>query len=51
MTEDEHAECAYCGETTGDLSWGPDPYLAEIHDDVEPMWLCRPCYDDRNMDI
>lgn len=26
---------------TGDVTFEPDPYAEEIHDDMTPVWMCE----------
>ena len=39
-----------CG-VVEDLEFGPDPFMAEIHADYTPLWICEACRDQRKMDI
>jgi hypothetical protein len=39
---EEQPQCLYC-DATENLTWAPDPYAHEIHDDDTPMWLCDNC--------
>lgn len=38
--------CCYCGATTN-LEYGPDPYNADIHGDITPVYLCAECREER----
>lgn len=33
------------------VSFGPDPYRSEIHDDNTPLWLCDQCHQDSAWEI
>lgn len=39
------------GRWTNTVRWQSDPYMSEIWDDHELMWLCGRCYDERRDDI
>jgi hypothetical protein len=38
--------CRDCGCSEG-LTFEPDPFSSEIHDDDTPVWLCPTCREDR----
>ncbi len=42
--------CERCG-TYDDISYGPDPFSQEIHNDDTPCWLCKECSYQSAMDI
>ncbi|XWV26727.1 putative orfan [Tupanvirus soda lake] len=41
--------CKDCGTTTN-ITFGPDPYQHEIHDDKTPFWMCDSCRYEAYMD-
>ena len=38
-----HRKCQHCKQPR-DCRHGPDPYLFYFHDEIEPVWLCKPCF-------
>jgi hypothetical protein len=37
-------KCQYCKQVK-DCRQGPDPYLLNVFDETEIVWLCDACYD------
>lgn len=49
---DDIKACDTCGETNIDLlTYGPDPYIEDVHNRIVMVWLCTRCYKEACDDI
>ena len=42
--------CSHCGGTK-DLSFAPDPYSSDVHNDDTPVWECGDCREQSAADV
>jgi len=47
---DPEPKCEDCG-VKKDVSWGADPYNAEINGDDTPVWMCGACREQSARDV
>ena len=43
--------CGTYGNWRNPVTYGKDPYEAEINDDYTKIWLCKNCIEDKQGDI
>ena len=44
-------EVCECCLTADDVTFEPDPFASEIHDDDTPVWMCASCREQSAWDI
>ena len=53
MKDLEEERCRGCysiGTIDNPVTYGPDPYNKEVHNDNTPVWLCKSCRYEYSLD-